>query len=74
MSQDASLAEEQVVRLRRLDCCAVSDAMDRLGLEGSVSGLAQLSGDARIAGRVVTVKLGTGEPRPCRPCISAATR
>uniref|UniRef100_A0A071MGU9 Putative 4-hydroxy-4-methyl-2-oxoglutarate aldolase n=1 Tax=Burkholderia cenocepacia TaxID=95486 RepID=A0A071MGU9_9BURK len=56
-----------MVRLRRLDCCAVSDAMDRLGLEGSVSGLAQLSGDARIAGRVVTVKLGTGEPPPVPP-------
>ncbi|WP_395067913.1 RraA family protein [Paraburkholderia silvatlantica] len=67
MNQDVSLAAEQVVRLRRLDCCAVSDAMDRLGLEGGVSGLAQLSGDARIAGRVVTVKLGTGKPPPGPP-------
>nr|WP_322046594.1 RraA family protein [Paraburkholderia sp. J67] len=59
---------EQIVRrLRRLDCCAVSDALDRLGLDGVASGLAQLSGDARIAARVVTVKLGTGEPPPGPP-------
>jgi regulator of RNase E activity RraA len=49
-----------VRRLRRLDCCAVSDALDRLGLSGAVSGLVQRSG-GRIAGRVVTVQLGTGE-------------
>jgi len=52
----------RVLRLRRLDCCAVSDALDRLGLPGVVSGLPQRSGSGRIAGRVITVKLGTGEP------------
>jgi regulator of RNase E activity RraA len=31
-------------------------------MSGVVSGLLQLSGNSRIAGRVVTVKLGTGEP------------
>jgi regulator of RNase E activity RraA len=51
-------------RLRRLDCCAVSDALDRLGLSGVVTGVPQQSGDARIAGAVITVKLGTGEPPP----------
>lgn len=49
-----------VERLSRLDCCAVSDAMDRLGLAGVVTGLHPLSSSRRIAGRVVTVKLGTG--------------
>ncbi len=47
-------------RLRRLDCCAVSDAMDKLGLAGVVTGLAQQSGNTRIAGQTITVKLGVG--------------
>ena len=51
-------------RLLRLDCCAVSDALDKLKLGGVVSGLPRLSGSARIAGRVVTMKLGTGAPPP----------
>jgi regulator of RNase E activity RraA len=51
-------------RLARLDCCAVSDALDKLKLGGVVSGLPQLSGSRRIAGRVITMKLGTGAPPP----------
>lgn len=57
---------ECVQRLRRLDCCAVSDALDSLRLPGAVLGLPQRSGSGRIAGYVVTVKLGTGE-RPAGP-------
>ena len=52
------MADEFVTRLRRLDTCAVSDALDRLGLAGVVTGLTQHSGQALIAGRAVTVKLG----------------
>jgi 4-hydroxy-4-methyl-2-oxoglutarate aldolase len=62
--QDAAAA---VKRLRRLDACAVSDALDRLGLSGVVTGLTQQSGDGRIAGRAVTVKLGLGAPPPGPP-------
>ena len=51
-------------RLSRLDCCAVSDALDKLKLGGVVSGLSQLSGSGRIAGRAVTMKLGIGTPPP----------
>ena len=58
-------------RLRRLDACAVSDALDKLGLAGAVTGLPQRSGthDAspgggRIAGRAVTMKVGPGQPPP----------
>lgn len=51
-----------VQRLRRLDCCAVSDALDKLQLPGVVTGLPQRSGASRIAGRAITVKLGTGAP------------
>lgn len=56
-----------VQRLRRLDCCAVSDALDRLKLTGVVSGLPQRSGKGRVAGRVITMKLGTGAPPPGPP-------
>jgi regulator of RNase E activity RraA len=56
-----------VARLRRIDVCAVSDALDRLKLGGQVIGLAQRSGKGRIAGRAVTCRLGTGEPPPGPP-------
>ena len=49
--------DDPVKRLQRLDVCAVSDAMDKLGLPPSVSGLTQQSTQQRIAGRVVTYKL-----------------
>jgi regulator of RNase E activity RraA len=51
---------EFVARLRRLDACAVSDALDSLKLGGVVSHVPQQSGEGRIAGRAVTVKLGVG--------------
>jgi 4-hydroxy-4-methyl-2-oxoglutarate aldolase len=47
-----------VQRLARLDACAVSDALDALGLDGVADGLRPLTGPARISGRVVTVELG----------------
>ena len=61
-------------RLSRLDCCAVSDALDKLKLGGVVSGLPQLSGTGRIAGRVITMKLGIGTvaPGPIRHLGTAA--
>ncbi len=46
-----------VERLNRLDTCAVSDALDKLGERGTVDGIRPLTGPAKIAGRVVTVKL-----------------
>ena len=63
--------DDPVKRLQRLDVCAVSDAMDKLGLPPSVSGLTQQSTQKRIAGQVVTYKLvpaaqvpaHTGAPR-----------
>lgn len=63
-----------VQRLRRLDCCAVSDALDQLKLSGYVGGLAQRSGPGRIAGRATTVKLGIGNrpPGPVRHLGCAA--
>ncbi|MBP0593556.1 RraA family protein [Paraburkholderia sp. LEh10] len=61
------MADQNVQRLRRLDCCAVSDALDKLKLTGVVSGLPQRSGTGRVAGRAITVKLGTGEAPPGPP-------
>ena len=44
-------------RLAQLDACAVSDALDALGLEGATVGIRPLWGHPRVAGRVVTVRL-----------------
>jgi len=63
MTEDTQV-ENHVRRLRRLDCCAVSDALDQLNGGGVVSGLLHRSGPARIAGRAVTVRLGIGDPPP----------
>jgi 4-hydroxy-4-methyl-2-oxoglutarate aldolase len=54
-------AESLVERLKRLDTCAVSDALDRLGLKGAVAGIAPLWPCPRIAGRAVTVAIKTAE-------------
>lgn len=59
-----TISDPLLDRLARLDTCAVSDALDKLGLAGVVTGLAQLSSPRRIAGRAVTVKLGVGTPPP----------
>src|SRR6218665_2951662 len=67
MSIMISAEHDAVLRLRRLDGCALSDALDKLGLAGAVTGLPQRSGKGRIAGRVITVKLGTGAPPPGSP-------
>jgi regulator of RNase E activity RraA len=68
---------EFVSRLSRLDSCAVSDALDKLGLKGSVTGLERVSTDRRITGQVLTVKLDRAEGRPstrhlCTTAIDAA--
>lgn len=46
-----------VERLSKLDSCAVSDAMDRVGLSGTALGLPPMWQCPRIVGRAVTVKL-----------------
>jgi regulator of RNase E activity RraA len=56
--------DDVAVRLSRLDSCAVSDALDKLGLAGAVSGIHRFSTDRRISGRVVTVKLERDDGRP----------
>ena len=69
--------DELVSRLSRLDTCAVSDALDKLGLAGAVTGIHRFSTDRRIAGRVQTVTLalagGTSGP-PRHLCTQAIER
>jgi regulator of RNase E activity RraA len=59
-------------RLARLDSCALSDALDRLGLSGAVSGILPLTGPHRIAGRVVTVKLVAASGRATKQHLATA--
>ncbi len=68
MKQPAPITgTDQVQRLNRIDVCAVSDALDKLGLQGIVSDLSQLSSNRRIAGRAITVKLGVGQAQGGQP-------
>jgi regulator of RNase E activity RraA len=54
-----------VERLRRLDSCAVSDARDQLGLpDTTVTGITNLTGITRVAGRAITVTLGPPQATP----------
>lgn len=59
---DAPVSDAYVFRLRQLDACAISDAMDRLAISGVASGLPRASGKDRLAGRVITLKVGVGTP------------
>ncbi|HLF71228.1 MAG TPA: RraA family protein [Dehalococcoidia bacterium] len=69
--------DQLVERLLKLDTCAVSDACDRLGLPGAVLGITAMSPPAKIAGRIVTVKLADANGRTstrhlCTGAIEAA--
>ncbi|MGH9638415.1 MAG: RraA family protein [Candidatus Acidiferrales bacterium] len=57
-----SAESDLVARLNRLDSCAVSDALDKLGLKGAVTDISPLTCARRIAGKVLTIRLGVGEP------------
>jgi 4-hydroxy-4-methyl-2-oxoglutarate aldolase len=53
-----------VTRLRALDVCDLSDALDALGLAAAVTGLIATSGAKPVAGRAVTVRIGAGPSPP----------
>ena len=63
-----------IARLQALDTCAVSDALDSLGLPCAVTGIAAHTMGRRIAGRAVTVKLTDRkqEDAPVRHLCSGA--
>ena len=59
--------EALVKKLKAFDTCTVSDALDRLGLEGATLGIRPMWPCRRIAGRAVTIKLKPqGEERTTR--------
>jgi 4-hydroxy-4-methyl-2-oxoglutarate aldolase len=65
-------------RLAKLDTCAVSDALDRLGLPGAVLGIGPLWTCPRVVGRCVTVKikpagLEKSKQHLCTSAIAAAS-
>ena len=67
--------EDRYTRLARLDSCAVSDAVDQLGLTPSVTGLSALSAPKRIVGQAITVRLAIGrapEGVPARHLCTSA--
>ena len=49
--------DDLLMRLARLDACALSDALDKLGLTGAVTGIQRLTTARRISGRVHTVRM-----------------
>ncbi len=51
---------DELARLRAVDICDLSDALDALGLPASITGLVGTSAQRPIAGRAVTVKLIAG--------------
>jgi regulator of RNase E activity RraA len=71
------ISEDAITRLGKLDSCAVSDALDRLGLKGAALGVGPLWPCWRIVGRCVTVKikpagLEKSKQHLCTSAIAAA--
>ena len=60
-------------RLEKLDACAVSDALDGLGMPGVAEGIARRSTRQKMAGRVRTLKLAAGS-NPDRDAPHLGTR
>lgn len=73
MSRSAEASPE--ARLARLDSCAVSDSLDKLGLPGAVTGLGALTVQRKISGRVIAVRLAAavaeGPAAPPAPHLGA---
>jgi 4-hydroxy-4-methyl-2-oxoglutarate aldolase len=72
------IEDAAIDRLAKLDTCAVSDALDRLGLPGAVLGIGPLWTCPRVAGRCVTVKikpagLEKSKQHLCTSAIAAAS-
>lgn len=70
-------ADALIARLARLDTCALSDALDRMGIKGVALGLSAVSAGRRIAGAAITVQLGPDDGRAskrhlCTAAVDAA--
>jgi 4-hydroxy-4-methyl-2-oxoglutarate aldolase len=72
-NRSGKLDHSLIERLRKLDTCVVSDALDQLKLPGTVIGLRAVSVPRRIAGRAVTVQLTKANGQaPSRHLCTAA--
>jgi regulator of RNase E activity RraA len=67
-------ADELVDRLAALDSCAVSDAMDSLGLSGVLPGIFPVWEGARLAGRAMPMQLHAGPPPAGVPRVHLGAR
>ena len=56
------MSDDLLDRLKKIDSCAVSDAMDSLGLAGGVTGINNQTTKDKIVGRALTVELGAKAP------------
>lgn len=66
--------DAEVERLRALDSCVVSDALDALGMVGAVEGIAPRWEGARAVGRAVTMQLAEGPALADQPKIHLGVR
>ena len=56
------MTDTNVERIRKLDCATLSDAMDKLGIEGVCRGIKPRDQAMRLAGRAFTVLYGPIDP------------
>ena len=56
------MTDTNVERLKKLDCATLSDAMDKLGIEGVCRGIKPRDQGMRLAGRAFTVLYGPIDP------------
>jgi 4-hydroxy-4-methyl-2-oxoglutarate aldolase len=68
------VADPEVERLRALDTCAISDALDALGLDGVITGITPRWEGARAAGRAVTMQLAEGKAPEDQPKVHLGVR
>lgn len=68
------VGDPEVDRLRALDTCVVSDALDALGLHGVIDGLTPRWEGARAAGRAVTMQLAEGSAPEGRAKVHLGVR
>jgi 4-hydroxy-4-methyl-2-oxoglutarate aldolase len=66
--------DDMLSRLAALDTCIVSDALDRLRLEGHLDALRPMWEGARLVGRAITVQLAEGPAPADAPKVHLGAR
>ena len=56
------MSDRNLERVRKLDCATLSDAMDKLGIEGVCRGIKPRDQQMRMAGRAFTLLYGPVDP------------